>query len=350
MEKLRRGQIIMIDAQKYVVNNMIEFKEDSWIWQEYEIQKYFNGDSNRYQKYWLTIEQDEHNKNEYYLYSRYAKIIDVNNIEFEDNGKSYKLFESGIATVKSYFGPTDVDPYEKCKYYDYISESENEILSVEIWSDETEYTIGEKINDYQIQIKDEIDKEYLKKNTINSSKFSIFILWFCIILFIFPFIGYLFGGIFVNESMDKYLSKNTSKYTYVTSVTNNSNNKKAKIYMVKLNTLDETVKDIIDGVPEGITEVIDDDSNTEKDGFALETKNEYAYIYMNEDGMIFIQISDKEYVNNSATTYHSSHNAYYHRSYRRRVRSISYYNYASSARQSSVNSRNYSGGGTSSGK
>ena len=35
MEKLRRGQIIMIDSQKYVVNNMIEFKEDSWIKKEF---------------------------------------------------------------------------------------------------------------------------------------------------------------------------------------------------------------------------------------------------------------------------------------------------------------------------
>lgn len=350
MEKLRRGQIIMIDSQKYVVNNMIEFKEDSWIWQEYEVQKYSSGDSYHYQKYWLTIEQDEYNKNEYYLYSIYNKRINVNNIEFEDNGKKYELFESGVATVKSYFGPTDVDPYEKCKYYDYISESKDEIISIEIWSDETEYTIGKKINDYQIQIKDEIDNEYLKKNTTNSSKFSIFIVLFFIILFIFPFIGSLLRGIFVNKSMDKYLSKNTSKYTYITSVTNNSNNKKAKVYMAKLNTLDETVKDIIDGVPEGITEVIDDDSNTEKDGYALETKNEYAYIYMHEDGKIYIQISNKEYVNDSGTTYHSSHNTYYHRSYRRRYRSTSYYNYASSARQSSINSRSYSGGGTSSGK
>ncbi len=36
-EKLKRWQIVYIDNIKYTVINMIEYKEDSWIWQEYEI-------------------------------------------------------------------------------------------------------------------------------------------------------------------------------------------------------------------------------------------------------------------------------------------------------------------------
>ncbi len=35
--KLKKGQILYIDNQKYTVINMIEYKEDTWIWQEYEI-------------------------------------------------------------------------------------------------------------------------------------------------------------------------------------------------------------------------------------------------------------------------------------------------------------------------
>lgn len=181
-------------------------------------------------------------------------------------------------------------------------------------------------------------------------KYGVWISIFFLLIFAFPFLIGLLEGVFNNKTIDKYLSKNTSKYTYVTSVTNNSNDKKAKVYMAESTSLDETVKDIINGVPEGITEVIDDDTSTEKDGYALETKKEYAYIYKHDDGKVYIQVSKKEYVNDSGTTYHSSHNSYYHTSYRRRRRSTSYYSYASSARQSSINSRRYSGGGTSSGK
>lgn len=348
MEKLKRGQFVTINGQKYVVDNMIEFKEGAWVWQEYEVKKCSN--DNNYQQYWLTIELDENNQNQYFLYTTYGKSIYYNNTQFVDNGKKYELFESGTATVKSYFGPTDVDPHEKCKYYDYISEDKDEILSAEVWSDGTEYTKGKRIKDYEIQIEEEIDDEYLKKNKVISSRIILFIGLFVFILLFLPFIVVLLKDMFVNKSIDNYLSDNTSKYTYVTSVTNNSNNKKAKVYRANTVTLDETIKDIIDGVPEGITEVIDDDASTETDGYALETENEYAYIYMNEDEKIYIQVSDKEYVNDSGTTYHSSHNTHYHRSYRRRLRSSLYYNYASSARQSSINSRSYSGGGTSSGK
>ena len=344
MDKLKRGQIITINNENYIVDNMIEFKEDSWKWQEYEIKN-----KNDYEKYWLTIEEVENQKVEYYLYKYYDDYVDTNKIEFEYNGEKYTLFESGKATVKSYFGPTDVDMGETCKYYDYINNSEDKIISVEIWSDETEYTIGNKIQDYEIQIKNEIDEEYLKKNKVYSSKLNILSYLFIGLLILFPFFSNVFGGLFVNKSMDKYIAGNTSKYTYVTSVTNNSNNKKAKVYVTIFSSPDEAVKDIIDGVPEGITEVIDDDTTSLEDGYGLETKNEYAYIYL-EDDKIYVQISNKEYVNSFGTTYHSSHNSYYHSSYNSKHRSTSYYSYASSARQSSINSRTYSGGGTSGGK
>lgn len=350
MEKLQRGQVVMINSEKYIVDNMIEFKEGAWIWQEYEVKKQSNNKYANYQQYWLTIELDENNQKQYFLYTTYGRRIFYTNTQFKDNGKNYELYESGTATVNSHFGPTDVDFHEKCQYYDYISEDKEEILSVEIWSDGTEYTKGKKIKDYQIQIVDEIDNEYLKNNKKLSGRSIGFISILGIILFFLPFISAIIPRIFVNKSIDKYLSENTSKYTYVTSVTNNSNNKKAKVYRANTKTLDETIKDIIDGVPEGITEVIDDDSTTEQDGYALETENEYAYIYMHQDEKIYIQVSEKEFVNSSGTTYHSSHNTHYHRSYSRRSRSSLYYNYASSARQSSINSRSYSGGGTSSGK
>ena len=35
--KLKKGQVVYIQTEKYTVINMIEYKEDTWIWQEYEI-------------------------------------------------------------------------------------------------------------------------------------------------------------------------------------------------------------------------------------------------------------------------------------------------------------------------
>ena len=49
-EYLRKWQILYIDNIKYVVVNMVEYQEDSWIWQEYEIKDEFN------ECLWLCVE------------------------------------------------------------------------------------------------------------------------------------------------------------------------------------------------------------------------------------------------------------------------------------------------------
>ena len=55
--KLKKGQILNIKTGKYVVINMVEYKEDTWIWQEYEIKEV-----NSYKHKWLSVEKDENNK------------------------------------------------------------------------------------------------------------------------------------------------------------------------------------------------------------------------------------------------------------------------------------------------
>ena len=119
--------------------------------------------------------------------------------------------------------------------------------------------------------------------------------------------------------------------------------------MSKYATIDETVKDIINGVPEGITKTKDMDENDSSDGIGLETSKEYAYIYI-EDSKVYVQVSEKKYVETSGTTYHSSHYHHYYRTYKTYNENSTYKSYATSARQNSINSRRSSGGGTSSGK
>lgn len=338
-KKLKRGQVVYIDNERYVVINMIEFCEDTWIWQEYEVV------GPKKQHRWLTIEKDDNNNDEYWIYDMFRGSIRENGLEITVDNVKYKLYEKGTAMVKGYFGNADVDMHEKCDFIDYISEDEKRIISIEKWETEKEKSKGEFVDTSRIRITDEIDNSV---STVNVNKKSIVIsLLFMIGL---P-IALIVVGVIADmrsNSMINYI-ENSSKYTYVTSVTNNSNNKKAKVYKSSLATLDATVKDIIDGVPEGITSTIDEDSTTEEDGIGLHTSNEFAYVYK-ENGEIYVQVSEKEYVSRSGTMYHSSHGRYYHSTYSSNNKSSIYSSYSASARQNSINSRKSSGGGTSSGK
>lgn len=341
---LKKGQIVYIRGEKNVIINMIEFKEETWVWQEYEVVNKVTGKHS-----WLSVEQDENNCTEYYLYETYKEKINENSMEFVKNGYKYKLYENGTAYVKSYFGNADVDKNERVTYKDFKCESKNKIISVEIWENEKEITFGYKLENNEINISDEFDQTEIRKLSVSSFSGNIVkpIIVFILALMV-PIMALLPFELSKN-SIQSYLKKNTSKYEYITSVTNNENNKKARVYLSKYSTIDETVKDIIKAVPEGITKTKDLEESTEEDGIGLETKREFAYVYI-EDGKVYVQVSDKKYVESSGSTYHSHHRSYYYRTYRTSNENSSYKEYRTSARQSSINSRRSSGGGTSSGK
>ncbi len=345
-EKLKKWQIIYIDNVKYVVVNMIEYKEETWIWQEYEIKNDLN------QTKWLSIEKCENNNIEYSIYTNYCGIINENELFFSANNTEYELYEKGTAIVKNYFGNADVDIGEKCEYIDYMSKDKKQILSITKWEGEIEKSKGEYIESSRVRITNEIDQAKIEMDKINKKNTNIASLIIYGIIFlpmILSLVGPMISGIFVNKSIQKYISKQ-NKYTYITSVTNNSNNKKAKVYKSPYKKIDETVKDIIDGVPEGITETIDADPSIEEDGIGLKTKKEFAYIYL-ENGSVYVQVSDKNYVtNNTGTTYHNRYHGYYYAAFNSNRSSSTYSTYRNSARQQSINSRTSSGGGTSSGK
>lgn len=344
--KLRKGQVIFIDNTRYVVVNMVEYQESSWIWQEYEIKNEFN------QHKWLCVEVNEYGQTEYSIYVPYYGYVNTNEISFFLDGREYRLYERGIATVIDYFGNADVDMHERCNFIDYATNDESCILSVEYWGAEVEKSIGEYIDNSRVVITGEVDVYSVGPEGIAAGKGNKLILLVGAIFLlpmIFSFIIPMVSGMFVNKSIQKYLGEQSS-YTYVTSVTNNTNNKKAKVYKSPYTTIDETVKNIIDGVPEGITDTIDSDLTTEEDGIGLHTSNEFAYVYL-EDAAVYVQVSDKEYVNNDGgSTYHRRRNSHYYNTYRSTRRSTTYSTYSNSARQQSINSRRSSGGGTSSGK
>lgn len=344
--KLKKWQIVYIERVKYTVVNMIEYKEDTWVWQEYEI-KHEAGAIR-----WLCVEKDENNKTEYSIYDKYYGDINENEISFSSQNTQYELYEKGTATVKDYFGNADVDVGERCEYIDYISEDKSKVLSIEKWEEEIEKSEGRYIDSSKVRITNEIDTQKEEMEKINKKKGRI-MSWIIYGIIFLPLIISVFSsltsGLFVNKSIQKYIDKQ-KKYTYVTSVTNNTNREKAKIYKSPYGDIDTTVKDIISGVPEGITDTIDTDPNTEEDGIGLKTKNEFAYIYL-ENGNVYVQVSNKNYANNNTgSTYHNRYHTYYYATYNSNRSSYTYSTYKNSARQQSVNSRTSSGGGTSSGK
>lgn len=355
--ELKKGQVLYIDNEKYTVINMVEYLErgeETWIWKEYEISKGLG--SNK----WLCIEEIEGGKLEYSLYEPYTSKVDINELEFTYNGSKYELYEKGTETVKDYFGNADVDRYESAEYIDYISEDKSTIISAEKWEDEIEFSIGKYIAENRVKITDEISSTNMSYSNGSVSfdnkqkAIKIFSIIMVLLLFL-PMLFSLISGLFVNESMEKYLDK-SENYKYVTSITNNSNKKKAKVYESTLTTIDATVKDIIDGVPEGIEQVLGDtnsttnnNSSTTEDGIGLQTKKEYAYVY-EEASKIYVQVSSKEYMNNSGTMYHSRHYHNYYSTFTSNRTNPIYASYAYSARQKSINSRTSAGGGTSFGK
>ncbi len=307
---------------------------------------------------WLCVEKDENDRTKYSLYTKYKRRINEKEKFLNIDGIKYEVYEKGIATVKNYFGNADVDIYENCVYIDYISSDKKNIVSIEKWEDEIEKSIGEYLDDSRVVITNELDIERIKKiyredKKSKKSKWNFLIIVMIILMLCNS--PTLFSDLFANKSIEKYLEKQTKisvpKYYYETSITNNSDNsKKARLYKSNLKSIDAVVKDIINGVHEGITDIIDYDPDTEEDGIGVYTKNEFVYIYM-EDNDVYVQVSGKGYVNKGGTLYHGgNHNTYYHRTYNSTRKSTVYSNYRYSARQNSINSRKTSGGGTSSGK
>ena len=334
-EKLKRGQIVLIKNERFKVIGMIEFKEDTWIWQEYKIV------SNSNKIRWLSVEEVE-GKIQYSIYDENYRVGNVNAIEHTYNNRKYSLYEQGIAHVKSYYGSVDVDINEKVVFKEYLSEDKKYLISIEDWNGDIEKSTGEYIDNSEINITQEFEKTNLTHNMSTKGLKAFFIILFSIIG-----IGIVGGTVSSKNAMSNYIEK-SSDFKYVTSVTNNENNKKAKVYKTDL-TIEETVKKIIDGLPEKVKKVTQSDEDEE--GIGLFTSSEYAYVYESDDGETYVQVSSKKYMNSSGNAYHSRYrNRGYYRTFTTNNTHSSYTSYLNSARQASINARRSSGGGTSSGK
>ena len=371
--RFRKNDAVRVEDRFYIVLGYIEYEntEDGCHWMEYCLR---DRDTNEIK--WLSIDT------QYEEYAIYTRISYNSDMENQLNGMGYHLADSGTEKVISYDGNMDVDIGETAGFLEYEDDSEENIISVEAWSDEKEYARGYYVDREDIRLADKSgwDNSGTKRNT-GDHWFSSFvkkllngIFLFFVAIFVLLGIRSIFGN---NKLIRNYLEKSTD-FELCTGITSEyDSGEKALVYSTAL-TLDEAVKNILDGI-EGNTERVQQNTEDGDLSVAIVTTGEYCLVYESKKNEVLVQVSSRAYVYGSDNEiYHGTcaSNRYYRRyyystayltdrnHYKKKKDSYAgyddttidssyndtYNDYASSIRQSSVSSRRSSGGGTGYGK
>lgn len=356
--KFQLGDIICADGEQYRVAGRITYQNmtDHCDWDEYRLLNTDTGEER-----WLSID-DTYQEYSIWKMERFCPDL-----------SGYHQSDQGMEVVVSYEGGgLDVDRGERANFVEYEDPTEELLISQEQWSDGMEYASGCYLDEDEIWLVRSDPGFKAKQNAKGYLAIVIMILAFLI-----PSLGGLLEGVdfHITPTVQKYVGK-TNHYTYVTSITGNEK-QKAKVYSSDL-TLDMTAKDIIAGI-EGNTEYVQKDDEETEGAIAILTPKEYCLIYQSLEGQVLVQISSRKYAyTTDDDPYHSTQltRRYYRRFYRSTGYSgdsASYHNYSSpyssydgesfsyssgnsyesyssSIRQSSIEARQSSGGGLSSGK
>lgn len=377
------GDKVNIEDIPYKVEGAISFRDllGSGEWTEYKVREETSGKIK-----WLSI---DHTYEEYALYEE--------STPYEERvlyRSSYKCVDNGRAKVTRVTGMVDTEVGDEVRFKEYEDETTEYIVSIEEWSDETEYAQGYYLDSDEIE---QISMGYYDSSTSyynNSSRetnYNVYdkgikekgkiVLIGLVIGFIclWPLLGQLgnFGIGSSKTAIQNYLSK-SSNYTYKTSMTSDLQNKyKANVYVSKKD-IEGTTKELLDVFHK---EIIDVQDSKEDGSVMLFTKKECCLIYTSEENETLVQVSSRGYVYTSTHRPYGARihtgsfyrNYYYQTAYERdrttyKSDTSSYTNYTdtdgknygstngsydaylSSVRQSSTTSRNSSGGGISMGK
>ena len=359
----RVGTLIKIKGRPGKVIGYIQYEnpqDSNKAWTEYRI-KTSDGEA------WLSCDE---------IYDEYSISWPANNVSGRIGPEWHKVDE-GKQVVRRAEGDVDVDPGESAHFMEYEDVSEEHTLSVEVWEDGSEFSRGEYIEKSDI-----VETGYEKPSTEdgNSSIWSGLVMAgiFCIAFFV-ALTGNGGLSLGINKNISKYL-EGSEKYVFETSLSGNENQKATVYAYHTLATTDDVAKDIIQGIA-GYTESVTQKDDKNNQEIAILTSQEYCLVYHpeNEEQKVYVQVSDRKYnytsdnapyrISDAGTLWYRNH--YYSSgypsdssSYKGTPSAYSMYNgttihnigngyfdsYSSSIRQSSVNSRQSSNGGLSSGK
>lgn len=209
------------------------------------------------------------------------------------DGKWHKVDE-GRQIVIFCEGNIDVEIGDTATFIEYEDSTEEETLSIEMWSDGTEISEGCYLDQKEIEYQGV--KEIYMHLKVKWWNYLVLALFPMILLGIFGIITFLNRP----PTIQEYLRSESIFYNYVTSVTGN-NNHKANIYEYDRSyedkNLDEVAKDIIQGI-RGNTELVTANHPSMKDGsISILTKKEYCLLYYPKDKKktVYIQVSNRKY-------------------------------------------------------
>ena len=359
----RVGTLLNIKGRPGKVIGYIQYEnpqDSNKAWTEYRI-KTSDGEA------WLSCDE---------IYDEYSISWPANNVSGRIGPEWHKVDE-GKQVVRRAVGDVDVDPGESANFIEYEDVSEEHTLSVEVWEDGSEFSRGEYIEKSDI-----VETGYEKPSTEdgNSSIWSGLVMAgiFCIAFFV-ALTGNGGLSLGINKNISKYL-EGSEKYVFETSLSGNENQKATVYAYHTLATTDDVAKDIIQGIA-GYTESVTQKDDKNNQEIAILTKKEYCLVYHpeNEEQKVYVQVSGRKYnytsdnspyrISRAGTLWYRNH--YYSSgypsdssSYKGTPSAYSMYNgttihnigngyfdsYSSSIRQSSINSRQSSNGGLSSGK
>lgn len=289
-------------------------------------------------------------------------------------GPEWHKVDEGTQVVRSSGGDVDVDPGESATFLEFEDEAEDHTLSVEMWSDGTEYSKGEYVEKEQIVVTG------FEKPKNSARGLGIVVALMLLFMVIPPIFNTVSSNIAVNSKKISTYLESAGQYNYKTSITGNANQTATVYEYFKDATTDDVAKDIIKGVDGNTVSVTQKDDEADAE-IAILTKKEYCLIYHPEleENVVYVQISDRKYnyasdnspyrstgadtswyrshyysagYSSDANSYKSTPSAYsmYDGSTVHNIGNGYFDSYSNSIRQSSIDSRNSSSGGISSGK
>lgn len=140
---LKIGDILTYDLEDYQVAGKLTFNDGGYQWYEYHLQ----GDN---KMRWLSVEMDD--ELELSVYKKVSKkLSEPIPDKLEIDGITYELDEKGTARVQGEGRGKNVSGQE-VRYFDFCDESEEQLVSVEIWGGDIEVSKGEAVDDFEITI------------------------------------------------------------------------------------------------------------------------------------------------------------------------------------------------------
>ncbi|MDO5154618.1 MAG: DUF4178 domain-containing protein [Eubacteriales bacterium] len=296
------GDVLWVDGDTYEVVGKISYRNtaDGKMWTEYRLFQVGSG-----REKWLSVDT---------TYDEYS----ISEVVGYANMAGYHQVDTGKEVVARAWGRVDVETGDSAYFTEYEDDTEEKIISVEIWDDGEEKSVGyylDREEFYVMSHASENTSGYQANNSQSMVRKAILILAFIAFSSMFSILPAVIGLFTGNSklSIEKWIRSN-SEFRYVTTITG-ADSQKAQVYTTD-NTIEDTSKNIIYAL-DGNVESVQQNTEDGDDSVAILTSKEYCLIYTSEYDETMVQVSSRKYVYGSdQTPYRSNRHTYrYYRRY-----------------------------------